>query len=422
MPSDLRALAYARANQDSGFVRPEGRTAFLAGLFDDLEPADLERALWLDTPDEAILVRHGPIPTAADLRTCYNVQVLETLLCAAPESSFALRGDQQRLAAVAARHAVRATARAGTVTLYGHPDAVGSWARHGVRVARTAMMLLAAGVLGPGTAAVQLAQQQYEVRLDAALLRKTLPPRCWFAPESTWTAVDTLVRTIHSLRRQRHLAGWRMRRWCEPLVAESGLLWPELTLHRGTVSIGLLPLPAAQLTADAAALAALAERLPCIILAHPRAPHDLPAGLTVFSSSDDRLPALLAAHLERQRAGGGSGVLPGWLASLMDVARATGSLAESELAQRLDCDAEAVSMHLAPAAASTSDLVYIEGFGLCSAAWLAHARSLMHEEVAHNRGRLELVRLGRRLRQLTGHNEGLHALIAHLSGELQPVA
>jgi hypothetical protein len=38
-----------------------------------------------------------------------------------------------------------------------------------------------------------------------------------------------------------------------------------------------------------------------------------------------------------------------------------------------------------------------------------------------NMGRLDLARLGRRLRGLVGRNEGLHTLIAYLSGELGPV-
>jgi hypothetical protein len=42
--------------------------------------------------------------------------------------------------------------------------------------------------------------------------------------------------------------------------------------------------------------------------------------------------------------------------------------------------------------------------------------------MARNGGRLDLGILGRRLRTLTGRNEGLHALIAQLSGELRAVA
>jgi hypothetical protein len=71
---------------------------------------------------------------------------------------------------------------------------------------------------------------------------------------------------------------------------------------------------------------------------------------------------------------------------------------------------------------AVSDMVYIDGFGLCTATWLAHVRTLIDAETASNQGRLELTRLGRQLQRLVGHNEGLHALIAHVSGELRPVA
>jgi hypothetical protein len=421
-PSDLRALAYARANQDGGFVRPEARFDFLNDLIDELGPTDLERALWLDAADQAVLVRHGPPPTAVTLRACYNVQALETLLSTAPESHFALCGDRRLVTAVAARRGVHARVKAATVSLYGQTDAVGSWTRHGIRVARTALTLLGAGALGPGTVIVQLGAQRYEVRLDASLLRKALPPRCWSTPKAAWQAVDATMRVVQALRRQGRLAGWRLHWWSEPLVAEPGLIWPELTLQRGATSVSLLPLPAAQLATDAVALAELAERLSFIVLAYPAVPPDLPAALTVMPGAEARLATLLPAYLERQEAAHGHNSLPEWLVVLMDAGRATGALSESELARRLDCAEEEVSARLAPATATASDLVYIDGFGLCTLPWLARARTLIDEETVDNGGRLELARLGRRLRDLAGHNEGLHALIAHLSGELQPVA
>src|SRR5262249_4725749 len=99
-----------------------------------------------------------------------------------------------------------------------------------------------------------------------------------------------------------------------------------------------------------------------------------------------------------------------------------GALAESALARRLDCVEEDVHDRLTPALHTVRDLVYIDGFGLCTAPWLAHVRTLIEAETAGNQGRLDLARLGRQLRRLVGHNEGLHALIAHVSGALRPVA
>src|SRR5262249_3969574 len=158
------------------------------------EPTELEQALWLDAPDQAVLVRHGPVPTAADMRACYNVQVLETLLSTAPKSRFALRGNPAYVEAVAAPPWGQARGQGATVTLYGRPDALGVWTRHGARVARTALILLTSGALGLGVATVQLGERQYEVRLDATLLGKALPPHCWEAPASTWGVVDMILR------------------------------------------------------------------------------------------------------------------------------------------------------------------------------------------------------------------------------------
>jgi hypothetical protein len=144
------------------------------------------------------------------------------------------------------------------------------------------LILLAAGALGPGTAVVQLGNRRYEVRLDAAQLHKALPPSGWSAPALVWEAVDTAARAIQTLRRRGQLAGWCLRWWPEPLVAEQGALWPELALRRGAMSIGLLPLPAAQLAAEAEALGTLAERLPFIVLSYPEVPCGIPAALTVL--------------------------------------------------------------------------------------------------------------------------------------------
>jgi hypothetical protein len=186
------------------------------------------------------------------------------------------------------------------------------------------------------------------------------------------------------------------------------------TLRRGATSIGLLPLSSAQLAADAVALGALAERLSFIILAHPEVPRDIPAALSVIPRGDDRL----AAYLQGRESSGG--VHPEWLAALGDVARAAGSLAESDLAQRLDCPEDEVGVHLTPVTDSAGDLVYIDGFGLCTVRLRGQACALIHEEMSGNMARLDLARIGRRLHGFVGRNEGLHALIAYLSSALMP--
>jgi hypothetical protein len=210
----------------------------------------------------------------------------------------------------AARHGVQASVEGVTVTLYGRPDAVGVWTRHGARVARTALILLTSRALGPGVATVQLGEQQYEVRLDTTLLGKTLPLPCWAAPVSTWGAVDAVVRAIQTLRQRGRLAGWRLRWWPEPLVTTQGLLWPELMLRRGAMSLGLLPLSAAQLTAETGVLGALAQRLSCMLLAPEEGLCDIPADLQVIPCDDGHLTTRLAECLERCGASDAHNALP----------------------------------------------------------------------------------------------------------------
>jgi hypothetical protein len=301
-PAHLRALAYACANRNGGFVAPQQRAAFLGDLIDGLHPPEIERALWLDAPDQAVLVRDGPLPTAADIRSCYNVQVLETLLCSAPESHFALRGDRRLVEAVAARHAVQVSVDTTTVTLHGRLDAFGSWARHGVRVAR-----------GLGT-----------------------PGR------------------------------WR-----------------------------------------------------------PRARHGgRSAGRSAVRGAARRGPAAQGAAPGRLGgSGGGMGGGQHGRGYHSDPAppRPVGGVAAALVARALDgCPEDEVGVRLTPAADTTGDLVYIDGFGLSTVILLGQARAIIHEEMSGNGARLDLARIGRRLRGLVGRNEGLHALIAYLSGELRP--
>lgn len=415
-PRDLRAFAYDRANEAGGFVAPTERAAFLAALVPELDLVEAEQLLWLDAPDQAILLRVGPVPTVEEVLALYHLRLLESLLRIAPTARFALRGDRATVEAVCARHAVEVTIEGKAATLHGKQDAIGSWSRHGGRVARAALTLLTAGALGPGAASIALGDETFDVTLDAALLGRALPPRGWAAPAPTWDEAESLLGGIHAERRAGNFAGWRMRRWPAPQVTERGVLWPEYTITRGQIAIGLLPLTAAQVRADADALVALAERLPFIVLVKG-ALRAIPVGLTVLRLDGERDAADLADYLTRTFPLNATEAAPEWLSALGDAARAAGSLAESDLARQLDCPEEAVIARLA--GLDAPDLLYIDGFGLCAEEFLARARALEEAEIARNGGRLDLGTLGRKLRTMVGRNEGLHALIAHLSGELQ---
>ncbi|HET8631731.1 MAG TPA: hypothetical protein VFL91_30270, partial [Thermomicrobiales bacterium] len=375
-----------------------------------------------DAADQAVLTRVGPVPAAADIVALYNLRALETVLRNARTVRLALRGNRDAVAAVCARHGVRAAIVGKTVTLSGRQDALGSWSRHGARVARAALTLFGDGALGPGEAEVQSGDDAYLFKLDAALLADALPPRAWSAPAATWECLDGFVAALIGERRAGRLPGWRLRRWPDPLGAEPGALWAEFALTRGAHTVHLLPLDARHLRDGAAALGALAGHAPVIALT-PDAPGLLPAppdGLLVLPP-DAAGAAELAAYLERTYPTDAAAA-PAWLAALADAARAAGSLAESDLARRLDCAEELVAGRLGAIGEIAPDVVYIDGFGLCAADFLDRVRALTEEEGARNGGYLDLGLLGRRLRALTGRNEGLHALIAHFGRELKLAA
>lgn len=420
-PRDLRALAYARAHEAGGFVDPTCRAAFLDQLVPELNLAETEQLLWLDAPDQAMLVRVGPTPTAAEVLALFNLRTLETLLRNARVARLRLRDERGLVEAVCARHGVRATVEASMVTLHGRQDALGSWTRHGARLARAALMLLASGALGAGEASVQVGDEAFYVQLDDRLLANALPARAWFAPVDTWQATEDFVAGLLAERRAGRLAGWRLKRWPAPLVAADAAVWPEFAITRGSITIGLVPLPAARVRAEAAALVALAERVPAIVLAGGTL-REAPAGLTALRLDGPGAAAGLADYLERTFPSGATEMAPAWLLTLVDAVRAAGTLAESELARRLDCAEEVVAGRLAVLDELDVDVVYIDGFGLCSGVFLAQANELLDEETSRNGGRLDLGALGRKLRALTGRNEGLHALIAHLGGELRQAA
>lgn len=421
LPRDLRAWAYTRANDSSGFVAPASRAPFLAELIPELDLAEVEQALWLDAPDQAILTRVGPVPTPEEILAAYHLHLLDSLLRGARTIALTLRGDRGLVEAVCARHGVTVECIGHQAIVQGRQDGLGSWVRHGVRVSRAVLALLACGALGAGEAVVQVGDYDCAVALDAATLRALLPSQGWVAPAALWEASEQFLADLMSERRAGAYGGWRLRRWPEPLTAEQGAIWPEFSLSRGNIAIGLLPLTAAQVRANAAKLRQLADRLPFIVLLHGRL-REMPEGLTALRLDGPGAALALSDYLARTFPQDAAEATPAWLAALADATRANGSLAESDLARRLDCAEELVAARLGALTERADDLTYIDGFGLCAADFLARAQALLDGETARNAGRLDLGIVGRKLRTMLGRNEGLHALIAHLSGELRAAA
>jgi hypothetical protein len=161
--------------------------------------------------------------------------------------------------------------------------------------------------------------------------------------------------------------------------------------------------------------------VPVIVLAQGTL-REASQGLTVLRLTGPNAATDLTEYLAQTFPAAADDVLPAWLAAVADATRAAGSLAESELARRLECAEDEIATRIAPLAVGADDLTYIEGFGLCSHAFLDRANTLLAAEVDRAGGRLDLGVLGRQMRVLAGRNEGLQALIAHLSGAVRLAA
>src|SRR5437588_961693 len=76
-PVDLRAWLYAAVNRGGrGYLDPESETLFWKAQSRTLglRRQDLQKLMLLDCPEEAVLVRTGPPPKAADVMAAYNAR------------------------------------------------------------------------------------------------------------------------------------------------------------------------------------------------------------------------------------------------------------------------------------------------------------------------------------------------------------
>jgi hypothetical protein len=192
-PKGLRANLYSRLNGEDGAGDGFLRRADQAETYGAMERSfslrggQLEHLLYLDAAEHAVLTRTGPAPAPEDVVAHYNFGILETLLRHAPGIELTLTdggagaGALSRLEAgvraVAAGNEVDLTLQrrpGGTalLRLAGRSDALGSWARHGRRVARTVVQILERGrrsVL-EGTALIVLRDRRAELRLTPEVL------------------------------------------------------------------------------------------------------------------------------------------------------------------------------------------------------------------------------------------------------------
>ncbi len=438
-PSELRLWLFRRANVTlPGFVGGLERAPFLAGAGAELglEIAQIEELLTLDSPEHAIMARTGPIPTPGDIIARFNYNVMAAILANAPSVHLTLTKvprDAVTIRELCALADVRAELDGRELTLYGQQDALDTWARHGAKLVRLLVALLACGLpVRSGEAMVAAPTgEPWHFKLTAenlAYLGLLESEACAvFVLDSLlecWRAQDTLMAEYASTRRAGSGEGWTLRRATEPLILDSAILPTLFTASRGTERAALVPMP--QTEPGLSRLAEAATRLPLVALEigghlaeQLRAPVSSGLFALTYTRRGDlaRLPTLLGQAVgeaeERSSAQR--------LEAMFEEAHEVGVLTETQIAEHLPCDIEDVPVVLARAEASTLakdyNMHYVEGFGLCSAHVLMRARAVVRD-VAHlhtrTDGAVQAMRvLGRRLREVTGASEGIECLIAY---------
>ncbi|MGH2514390.1 MAG: DUF790 family protein, partial [Ktedonobacterales bacterium] len=439
-PSDLRLWLFRRANTThAGFVAAATRPAFVRAAAEELglTAHDIDVLIGLDLPANAILVRTGPAPKADDVIARYNYEMAAVLLANASIVRLSLSRvvrDAETIRSICAEVGVTAELAGRELVLQGRQDALGGWARSGARLVQTLSALLACELPARAGEALVVAPEggEWRFRLDASVLTDLGAPGAANTPLCDTPALLATLRghaaltsDFAALRRAGSADGWTLRRAGDPIVC-AGATMPALAICvRGTRRVYLVPEPAS--SSGAARLMSLAARIPLVALRiaddGAATPTREAPGLLILTYLCRRdlaaLPSLLArAAGDAERASDTE-----TLVALVEEAHAAGVLPDARLAERLGCAEEDIWARLAvPGTQSLYDthgLAYVEGFGLCGAQMLARAKAAaadIHQSGSDAQAASpsrRVMRLGRRLREVTGASEGIECLIAY---------
>jgi hypothetical protein len=257
-------------------------------------------------------------------------------------------------------------------TLTGEQDALGSWTRHGRRLARALGRALARhpGAVRGGSVLVEARGGSYTCTLNAEFLQALVGPTAQPAASASAAAAleatrndrhdanasatapvanhpDGLGRSAEPfwdprpelalLRRRGEVDGWALRNWPAALAYPEGVLFPDFALTAGAASVYVMAVDTPALAATAARLAPrlaargdvlLAATAPFYLALRPlRLPlAELPTAVTLASSPVPSEP----------RADGGVRLPPGPLAAVLAVARAMAPRVAPPAATSLD--------------------------------------------------------------------------------------
>lgn len=247
-PIDLRAWLYAAVNRTApGYLDPESEALFWqrqARAF-GYRRQDLQKLMLLDRPEEAVLVRTGPPPTTADVMAAYNARAHTTLLRSAMEISLVCNADSSLIERAARTWAgaleVEWRIETGMLKLAGRADALGCWTRHGRRVERAALELLALPELALREIRghMQVGERRCHFRWTAGTLAQLGTGSGALLDESLPEQVDALAAALRLERERRGDAAWSIRRPGHLVGVEGGVILPHLELRRGDLTLYL---------------------------------------------------------------------------------------------------------------------------------------------------------------------------------------
>lgn len=378
-PADMRARLYGLANgRYGGVILPAERPEALAFLCERIneqatakaasnaptlpvKPEHVERALILDSEDQRVLVKQGPMPEPKELVARYNYHSLETAICHAETLQLQLRGQvwniMRSVHNLARRYRLRYEVIGGPRTLFdeqidvvihGHRDALGNWTRAGRRVARVLLRLLAAhpDTLRNGIALVHVGGKASTLVLDdRALSVLGVAAGEQSADGDAWEqdVSELFQRAWSRAYVGRRSAGWRLRRDPEPLIGAGAVLVPDFVLQRGSER-QMLCIATGRATAEALVrdLAQLGGRSPVLAVVPGHVAETLracPVPLATYDEQPSEAIPSLVLMLERRFPRGEHGALTPWQRLERRVAE-EGFVGQEDVAVLLGCPEE----------------------------------------------------------------------------------
>lgn len=395
-PAAVRAFLYRYCNEHhDGFLPIVGRATVLEAICADL-PIDrrtFETLLTLDAAENAVLTKVAGTPTPRDVVALYNYHSLETALRYTSELRLTLSGQVwpvvRTVHNVSQRYGLRYEIEHGAGGLFagsvemtwsGKRDALGGYGRHGRRVVRGLLRLMAAHPDAPveGSATVHLAGKGYHFAINKATLA-TLGAQAQLINHAgdAWEAAGaaSLLAAWSKAYLRGETGGWRLRRDPEPLITDAGVIVPEFLVMRGQQRAYLVIVDSRR-SADALAkpLQALKGRSLVIVAAEAE-----------WAKRLSTLPAIVVPHVGEPSARMLARALP----SPMELAQrgeskwqrlerllvAESFVDEQRLSEVLECPVDTVG---ATVRGWRSDLAtYLPGLGLCTHETVQEIKALL---------------------------------------------